>query len=1133
MLRRIHRIFTAWIYREGASMTPRRAWLLGAVFSSALALVLAQPAAGSAAADRALLAGTDAATTAWSAGEFHLYAPGVVNRSDIILGQADAAASQSMPLGNGTLGAGVWNPATGFTAQLNRQDTLPDWLSPGWLVIPGLAQLTTAADFSGRLDLYHGLLTESGGGMTLTAYIRADKDEMVVNVTGANPSTTQTAWLELWQSSARSVSQSSGGSVATLSSTWTAPGPGGTGQETFGMMSGITAGGRDVTAASVNSGFPAGSAAGAAYGARVSFQPNTDGSFRVVVVSPHWTGGDAQTAATTMLGQDATMSASALDAAHLQWWHNFWDSIGLMELSSSDGAAQYFENLRIIDLYAEAGENRDIYPGDSSGVALLYRDQEDYTPYGTGAWWQWNNRMQVDANMGAGAFSLNDPYFNLYTSNLANIEAWTRAQDPGKAGACVPETMTYNGTGAALTWDSPDPNDVPRCSTTASAFYNTRTITTGAEVSLWIWQQYLDTNDLNFLRQNFPLMAAAAQFLLSYTTTGATDGLLHTYPSNAHESQWDVRDPTTDIAAETALFPAVAQAATVLGEDPTLVSQLQTAETKIEPFARVPDTSTGTDHETMNATLCNDPPDSATASAEQASALACDKAGTDMLWYSYDVDSTAKNVENIGLEPVWPYGVIGDDTVLANGDNLTALAQRTYTYRTNQPGVSCSGCTAVPAQGSVKDWQTDALEAARLGMATQFESALEQVTEQYSTSPSAMGAGTPPFYEQIGTVAAAMQEALVQDYDGLLRIAPAWPSAWNAAGTVFIQGGSRVDVQIAGGQIGTVAIQAGSTGQIHIRNPWPGQSTEVVDGTGESTVIVPPTSAADFTIPVTANDSYLVQRTAAPVSGMAFQEITGTPSTAARSLSVIPPLEAKASGTAHIGLAGPNAPPPVAQTVTSAADTPGPGSPVRAAAEDAAPDVPAPTRTVVTSLDPDTAAGQPATFAATVTQPGGPPGRSPAGRVQFYADGSPVGAPVTLTGGRARLTTGSTSPQARSVTAEYLPAAGTGLAPSGSLPVTQQVSAPVTTIRLAFSGPARGGRRLVTATVTSSDGSVPTGTVQFYSGAEPVASPVALHGGTATAILATAARGPRLSASYQSDSTSWPDSMSGLLPPSP
>jgi hypothetical protein len=65
-------------------MAPRRAWLLAAAFSWALTLVLAQLAAGSAAAGRELLAGTDAATTAWSAGEFHVYAPGVVNRSDII-----------------------------------------------------------------------------------------------------------------------------------------------------------------------------------------------------------------------------------------------------------------------------------------------------------------------------------------------------------------------------------------------------------------------------------------------------------------------------------------------------------------------------------------------------------------------------------------------------------------------------------------------------------------------------------------------------------------------------------------------------------------------------------------------------------------------------------------------------------------------------------------------------------------------------------------------------------------------------------------------------------------------------------------------------------------------------------------
>jgi hypothetical protein len=42
-----------------------------------------------------------------------------------------------LPLGNGALGAGLWS-ADGLTAQLNRADTMPERLSPGHLVVPGL-----------------------------------------------------------------------------------------------------------------------------------------------------------------------------------------------------------------------------------------------------------------------------------------------------------------------------------------------------------------------------------------------------------------------------------------------------------------------------------------------------------------------------------------------------------------------------------------------------------------------------------------------------------------------------------------------------------------------------------------------------------------------------------------------------------------------------------------------------------------------------------------------------------------------------------------------------------------------------------------------------------------------------------
>ena len=131
-------------------------------------------------------------TTAWQNGAFQLDHHAVVSRSNIVLGAPNSAATQSLPLGNGSLGAAAW-AANGFTAQLNRDDTVPDRKSPGQVTIPGLAKLTSAANFAAHLDLYDGVLTETGGGLTARIYVRADKDELVVDVAGADPNSAQTA----------------------------------------------------------------------------------------------------------------------------------------------------------------------------------------------------------------------------------------------------------------------------------------------------------------------------------------------------------------------------------------------------------------------------------------------------------------------------------------------------------------------------------------------------------------------------------------------------------------------------------------------------------------------------------------------------------------------------------------------------------------------------------------------------------------------------------------------------------------------------------------------------------------------------------------------------------------------------
>ncbi len=803
--------------------------LLLVVALAAPVAVLSRPAAGA------------TVTTAWQNGSFSVNTGGVVSRSDVVLGRPNTANSQSLPLGNGSLGVAEW-AASGFTAQLNRSDTMPYRLSPGQMQIPGLSAMTSASNFAGTLDLYNGVLNESGGGMTLQAWVPAGKDELIVNVTGANPSTRQTATLSLW--SGRSPAAAASGAIGSLAQTWVDNSQTGNSGQTFGAMAAITAGGQNVTASVVN-----------ATEVQVSFNPNSDGSFRVIVASPKWTGGDPASVASSLIGGDTTAATSSLLGTQSSWWNGYWANSGLVEMNSADGTAQYMENLRTLYLYFEAASMKSgAYPGSQAGVADMFaydQDQQDWYPAG---YWLWNLRGQIAANLSSGNFALNLPIFDMYLNDLPAIESWTSAQMGGKPGACVPETMRFNGNGY---YNGGNASGNASCALASSPSYNAENVTSGAEIALWIWQQYQDTGSMSFLQKYYPVMQQAATFLLAYQSAGS-DGYLHAV-ANAHETQWAVQDPTTDLAADQALFPATISAATLLNTDSSLVSQLRTAENQIEPYAR-------TDSSTKQQLLNPQP-------TSPAAAASVDAQGSDVIADSYQPSATLHNGENIGLEPVWPYGVITDNTVV-NGDNLTALADRTYNSRPNVTN---------------PDWSFDAVDAARLDMGGQVASDMSTITQNYQAYISGLSnlfngnVGDEPYLEQSSTVAVAVDEALATQYDGVLRFAPAWPSGWDAAGTVYVRGGSKVDVQVEGGTIATAAIQAGSTGTITVRNPWPGAQAEVVNGS-TGAVVVSPTSASTFSLAMSAGSSYLVEQPSAPTTSLPFAQVTGTKATSAKHL---------------------------------------------------------------------------------------------------------------------------------------------------------------------------------------------------------------------------------------------------------
>jgi hypothetical protein len=700
--------------------------------------------------------------------------PGLIGRSDIVLGQPNRAALQALPLGNGRLGAAVWS-AEGLTVQLNRGDTLPFRYATGQVVVPGLEKLVAAPDYQARLNLYDGSFEEHGGGMAVRVYVQPGNDTLVIEIAGADPEQVQTATLRLWEP--RKPQASAAGAQAMLAESWQDNREPGASGKRFGSLAAITADGRNVLAA-------------VATGQSVSvrFKPHADGSFRLVVASPEYHG--------DLKAAQRSVSAALADrdpAEHRAWWHRYWQRADFMKVSSQDGSGEYMEALRAIYLFSAAAESGGEYPGSQAGEADLFASAQDQHQWDPGAFWHWNLRMQVAANLGAGVPELNAPYFRLYRNNLAQMKIWTHDRMQGAPGICIPETMRFNGNGIEFERWGGNTDKVTgwNCDAASKPYYNARTLTTGAEVSVWIWRQYLATGDRSFLAENFPVMAESARFLLAYEKPGA-DGLLHTSPTNAHETQWDVSDSTTDLAARRTLYAVTIEAANLLGREPELVAQMQTDLKKAPAWPRVVPAA----------------PSLLLADGDHGG-------GKDILAASYQPAASAHNVENIGLEPVWPYEQIGD------ASPLFEVAQRTYAARRNRYS---------------PDWSFDAVDAARLQMGEEVRSALIAVVERYQGYINGFNdfdRKNGEFYvEQSAMTALALQEALVQDYDGTIRLAPAVPAEWDFEGRVSVQKGTRVTVQASKGSAVRVQFETATAQTLKVRNPWPGQSVTIVQAGG-------------------------------------------------------------------------------------------------------------------------------------------------------------------------------------------------------------------------------------------------------------------------------------------------------------
>ncbi|HEY9351664.1 MAG TPA: hypothetical protein VIP28_00375, partial [Nocardioides sp.] len=463
------------------------------------------------------------------------------------------------------------------------------------------------------------------------------------------------------------------------------------------------------------------------------------------------------------------------------------------------------------------------------------------------AWWHFNLRQPVWANLGADTADQNAPYFDLYLDRIEEMKAWTKANWPEADGICVPEFLVYDGTAEA-------------CVSAMEPSWLNRILSTGAELVENVRLQSDYTGDRELLDRAYPLLEGVAEFYLSVLEEG-DDGRLHLHHVNALETQWDTTDPTPDVAGMRTIFPFLAEVTKEHG-NLRLAEQIEAAIPRL--------------------------PELPTTVRDGKEAIA---------WSATDEED--HNTQNPDLEAIWPWRVVGAEDQIAHDTFTTRVFDQT------------------------REWASDAQQAAWLHRSDDMVDLLEQGTSDFQVFDNGFAAHSKNhdplrgggFYDTWNAVVAStVQDALVQDDHGTVRIAPAIPDDWSVTGAVQIPGGHRVDVEIRNGEPTLVGIEAGSQDRIEVANPWPGQRVEVRDARGR---LVEHGSGGVLRFATTEGASYRVAPAGAsyrfvPLGGSAAQAplelgsrtygvATSTPQAVSDTVSVLAPSKLRAMLRAQEG----------------------------------------------------------------------------------------------------------------------------------------------------------------------------------------------------------------------------------------
>ncbi|MEV4019681.1 glycoside hydrolase N-terminal domain-containing protein [Nonomuraea angiospora] len=314
--------------------------------------------------------------------------------------------------------------------------------------------------------------------------------------------------------------------------------------------------------------------------------------------------------------------------------------------------------------------------------------------------------------------------------------------------------------------------------------------TGGAWLATMIWDHYLFTGDLDFLRQYYPAMKGAAQFFLETLVEEPNLKYLVTNPSNSpeltHHSGVSVcAGPTMDNQILRDLFNGCAKASELLGTDASFRTQVLAARDRLPPM------KTGS-------------------------------RGNIQEWL-YDWVETEQNHRHISHL----YGLHPSNQITKRGTPaLYTAARRTLELRGDDG-------TGWSLAWKINYW-------ARMEEGTRAHDLIRALVTTARLAPNMFDLHPPFQIDGNFGATSGVAEMLLQSHNGELHVLPALPAAWPSGKVQGLRGrgGYTVDATWSSGGATEILIRFDRDGTVNVRNRVFAGTYQVVDTTTGDTVSV-------------------------------------------------------------------------------------------------------------------------------------------------------------------------------------------------------------------------------------------------------------------------------------------------------